>query len=96
METTTQRDQRLWKIAKARASFRTSLMVYLIMNTFFWALWFFTTRQYYDGTPWPIWPGLGWGLGLAFQYYNAWHRDPFGDTLREYDKLQEEKEKRGI
>ena len=96
METTTQRDERLWKIAKARSSFKTSLMVYLIVNAFLWALWYFTVGDFSKGTPWPVWPALGWGLGLAFQYYNAWHRDPFGDTLREYDKLQAEKERRGL
>jgi hypothetical protein len=96
METTTQRDERLWKIAKARAAFKTSLMIYLIMNAFFWAIWFFTTDHYYGGTPWPVWPGLGWGLALAFQYFNAWHRDPFGDALQEYEKLQEEKQRRGL
>lgn len=96
METTQQRDERLWKIAKSRTAFRTSLMVYLIMNGFFWALWFVTTNRYEGGTPWPVWPGLGWGLGLAFQYVHAFHQDPFGDTLREYEKLQAEKESRGL
>jgi hypothetical protein len=96
METTTQRDERLWKIAKARASFRTSLFVYLIMNAFFWVLWYFTKGSSYGGTPWPVWPGLGWGLGLAFQYVNAWHRDPFGDAVKEYEKLLEEKQRRGL
>jgi hypothetical protein len=95
METTSQRDERLWKIAKSRAAFRNSLLIYLIMNAFFWAIWFATGRPHH-GTPWPIWPGLGWGLGLAFQYFNAWHRDPFGDTVREYEKLQQERQRRGI
>lgn len=95
METTSQRDERLWKIAKARAGFRTHLMIYLVMNAFFWALWFITGRET-QSPPWPVWPGLGWGLGIALQYFNAWHRDPFGDTLREYDKLQAEKHRRGL
>jgi len=96
METTTQRDERLWKIAKSRASFRTSLFIYLVMNAFLWAIWFVTGGYHNHGTPWPVWAGLGWGLGLAFQYFNAWHRDPFGDTIKEYEKLQQEKQRRGL
>ncbi|MBP1652205.1 MAG: hypothetical protein H6Q26_2362 [Bacteroidetes bacterium] len=96
METIQQRDERLWKIAKSRAAFKNSLIVYLVMNLFFWAIWYITTGRYYGGTPWPVWPGLGWGLAIAFQYFNAFHRDPFGDTLREYERLQAEKEQRGL
>ncbi|MBW8686471.1 2TM domain-containing protein [Chitinophaga rhizophila] len=96
METTSQRDERLWKIAKARASFRTSLLVYLVINAFLWALWFITQGPSHHGIPWPIWPSLGWALGLAFQYFYAWHHDPFGDAVREYEKLQAEKQRRGL
>ncbi|SFE27131.1 2TM domain-containing protein [Chitinophaga sp. CF118] len=95
METTSQRDERLWQIAKSRSRFRTHLMIYLVINAFLWAIWFLTSHNF-SVTPWPVWPALGWGLGLAFQYFHAWHRDPFGDTVREYDKLQEEKHRRGL
>jgi len=96
METNSQRDERLWKIAQSRARFKTSLIIYLVMNAFFWALWLATGAYRYGGTPWPVWPGIGWGLALAFQYFNAWHRDPTGDAVREYEKLQEEKQRKGI
>ena len=95
METTQQRDERLWRIAKARAGFKSHLITYLVINAGFWAIWFFTDNNK-SGTPWPVWPGLGWGMGLAFQYFNAFHRDPFGDTLKEYEKLQAEQERRGL
>jgi hypothetical protein len=96
METTSQRDERLWKIAKARASFKSQLLYFMILIAFFWAIWLATGQYERGGTPWPVWPSLGLGVVLAFQYFNAWHRDPFGDTLREYEKLQEEKQRRGI
>lgn len=92
METTEQRDERLWRIAKARAGFKSHLIIYLVVNAGLWALWFLTDNT--GNPPWPVWPGLGWGLGLAFQYFNAYHRDPFGDTLREYEKLQEQQRSR--
>lgn len=96
METTSQRDERLWLIAKSRSRFRSHLMIYLIINAFLWAIWYLTDRDFSAGTPWPVWPALGWGLLLSFHYFDAWHRDPFGDTLREYDKLQAEKHRRGL
>ena len=96
MEPNSQRDEQLWKIAQSRAKFKTSLIIYLVMNAFFWALWLATKAYEHGGTPWPVWPGIGWGLGLAFQYFNAWHRDPTGDAVREYEKLQEEKQRKGI
>jgi hypothetical protein len=95
METNQQRDERLWRIAKSRAGFKSHLITYLVINAGFWAIWFISDNNH-SGTPWPIWPGLGWGIGLAFQYFNAFHRDPFGDTLREYEKLQAEQERRGL
>lgn len=96
METTSQRDERLWRIAKLRSQFKSSLIIYLLTNAFLWALWIITGGIHDGGVPWPIWPSLGWGLAVAYQYFNAWHRDPFGDTVREYEKLQEEKQRRGV
>ncbi|CAL1520687.1 2TM domain-containing protein [Chitinophaga sp. MM2321] len=94
METTQQRDERLWRIAKARAGFKSHLIIYLVVNAGLWAIWFLTNRNMSNGTPWPVWPALGWGIGLAFQYFNAFHKDPFGDTLKEYEKLKEEEHTR--
>ncbi|ASZ10757.1 2TM domain-containing protein [Chitinophaga pendula] len=94
METIQQKDERLWRIAKARAGFKSHLITYLVINAGFWVLWFLTDNSSHH-TPWPVWPALAWGIALAFQYFNAYHRDPFGDTLKEYEKLQEEQHRRG-
>lgn len=94
METNQERDERLWRIAKARAGFRNHLMTYLIINGALWIIWLLTGAE--GDVPWPLWPMFGWGLGLAFQYYNAFHKDPYGDTIREYEKLQQEKERQGL
>jgi hypothetical protein len=93
MDTNEQRDQRLWRIAKSRAGFRTHLMTYLIINGFLWIIWLIT--DHHRGLPWPVWPMLGWGLALAFAYYNAYHKDPFGDATSEYEKLQQQKQQKG-
>ena len=76
----------LWKVAKKRAGFKKHLALYVIVNSFLWAMWYFTERE----TPmWPIWTTLGWGIGLAFNFVDAYF---LGDkdemTRREYEKLK--------
>ena len=88
-----QRDQQLWRLAEKRAKFKKHLGVYVIMNAFFWALWFFTgSNEYSIGVPWPIWPMLGWGIGLAFNYFDAYHTDKITSTEREYNRLKRDQE----
>jgi hypothetical protein len=91
-QTPSDKDPHLWDIARKRASFKSHLFTYIIVNLFLWAIWFFTgSRVYNDSIPWPAWPTLGWGVGLAFHYIGAYmtHRDTFVD--REYEKLIREK-----
>ncbi len=95
MDNNQQRDERLWRIAKARAAFRTHFTAYLIVNGFLWLIWYLTSSDT-GGTPSPVWPMAGWGLGLAFNYYFAFEQDPFRDATREYEKLQQEREQRGL
>lgn len=87
-----ERDKQLWQIAKKRAGFKKHLASYIIVNGFLWAMWWFTEGHEgndYGGMPWPIWSTLGWGIGLAFSYYGAYHSDRETDTLREYQKLKD-------
>ena len=91
------RDEQLWRIAKKRAGFKKQLASYIIVNGFLWAMWYLTmghseiSNMSFDGDrfPWPIWPTLGWGIGLAFSYYGAYHDNRERDTMREYQKLKE-------
>lgn len=85
-----QRDEKLWAIAVKRAKFRKSLYTYVVTNTFFWVLWWFTTGRIagFRGIPWPIWPMLGWGIALAYQYYEAYQSDQSDMAEKEYEKLK--------
>lgn len=78
----------LWIIARKRAAFKRSLLVYLVMNVFFVAIWYFTSgsNSYY----WPIWPLIGWGFGIAMQYVAAYHYNSIFTAEREYEKLKNE------
>jgi hypothetical protein len=83
------RDPKLWEIARKRASFKKNLITYLIVNAFLWALWYFTQgRKHYDGWPWPIWPMLGWGIGLLFHFFGAYVYPSENSTEKEYDRLK--------
>lgn len=83
------RDPKLWRIARKRTSFKKDLITYLIMNAFLWALWYFTQgRNYNDGWPWPIWPMLGWGIALLFQYFDAYVYPSENSTEKEYEQLK--------
>jgi 2TM domain len=77
----------LWETARRRAGFKKSLTSYLLVNTFLIGIWYFTTggnSQHF----WPIWPILGWGLGLAFQYANAYMGTQIFSAEKEYEKLK--------
>lgn len=84
------KDPVLWDIAKRRASFKRHLVIYLIMNAFFWVLWFILGQKTYgtDGVPWPVWPALGWGIGLAFHFSGAYMNNEHSSVENEYKKLQ--------
>ena len=88
MESTNQRDERLWKAAKKRAEFKRHLFTYIIMNLFFWGIWFADSiiDRHFD-FPWPVFVTLGWGIGLAFNYIRVY--TGFNDSLQEseYQKL---------
>ena len=91
MERLDEKDPTLWRIAQKRAGFKKSLFSYLVVNSFFWLIWLYTDGNYYNGIPWPIWPMLGWGLGLAFQYHEAYHGNKNDLAEREYEKMKEGK-----
>ena len=86
------KDERLWQMAKKRAGFKRHLYTYIIMNSFFWILWLVTSGRQHQhdhiGLPWPVWPMLGWGIGLAFNYFDAYHKAGNSLEEREYDRLK--------
>ncbi|MFB9863118.1 2TM domain-containing protein [Rufibacter immobilis] len=88
-----EKDKFLWKMAKKRVAFRRHLFTYLVINLLVWAVWFFTQGQSNTtgGLPWPVWMTLGWGVALAFSYYDAYHGAQDHAVEREYEKLSRKK-----
>ena len=93
-----QRDPFLWKQAKARVGFKMHFRSYLIINAGLWLIWAFSAFFVSDGNtdnrlfPWPLFPMLGWGIGLAMHYFTVYGR--FGNERdmaeQEYKKLVEQ------
>jgi hypothetical protein len=85
----TPKDQELWKIAKKRVGFKRHLASYIVINSFLWLLWFFTDKNDdHVGIPWPIFPMLGWGIGLMFSFLRAYVFITYNAIEKEYDKLK--------
>ncbi|WP_026764989.1 2TM domain-containing protein [Sediminibacterium salmoneum] len=80
------KDEILWQIAKERVGFKWSLVSYIIVNLFLTGIWYNSSRDL--GHFWPIWPILGWGIGLAFQYAKAYHGNQINSVEKEYQKLK--------
>ena len=90
-----QRDAELWEIARRRASFRTHLITYIIVNIFLWTIWYFSDGRFESGKiPWPAWSTGGWGIGLLFHYLGAFVFSRYDSVESEYRKLKEEDQKR--
>ena len=80
------KDQMLWKMAKKRAGFKWSFLMYVLVNLMLIGIWYFTSGE--ENYFWPIWPMLGWGLGVAIQYFEAYHGNQFFSVQNEYEKLK--------
>lgn len=81
-------DEEIRKVAKARVGFKIHAAVYVIVNAFLAAIWFITNATgeaedawYY----WPVWPLMGWGIGLAIHGFVV-----FGAGA-DWEKREEEK-----
>jgi len=80
----------LWEVAKKRASFKKSLISYVFVNLFLIAIWYFTSNDTNVTVKnfWPIWPILGWGLGLILKGFDAYAANPVISEQKEYEKLK--------
>lgn len=93
------KDQRLWRMAQKRANFKKTLFSFIVITLFLWALWWINAgRHGFDfkrsSPPWPVWPMLGLGIALAFQYFSAYNGNKTDMAEEEYEKLKKEQDLR--
>jgi hypothetical protein len=75
------------KQLKKRRDFRGHLLIYLLVNTFLVVVWAVTSGA--DEFFWPVFPIVGWGIGVIANWYDAYHGDDFSeDSIQhEMDRL---------
>jgi 2TM domain len=47
--------------------FQAQIAAYLVINTAFVLIWALTGQGFF----WPVYPLVGWGIGLSFQHFSA-------------------------
>jgi cytochrome b561 len=65
------RDRAVEQLKKKRA-FYGHLLVYVLVNATIVAVWAMTSD---GGFFWPIFPMLGWGIGVVMNAWDAWRGD---------------------
>ena len=85
------KDEVAKNIAQKKADFTKYLYAYFIVNIILWVLWWFTEGRStgLSLNSWPIWIMLGWAIGMAFKYFEAYHGLKKDTAEQEY-KNQEE------
>ncbi len=71
---------------KKKREFAAHLLAYVLVNAFLVAIWAVTS----DGTLfWPIFPILGWGIGLVFHAWDVYGSLPGEEQIhREMERLR--------
>jgi hypothetical protein len=85
------REQAVVQLKKKR-DFRAHLLAYVLVNAFLWLIWGVVLTAA-DGPwfPWPLFPLVGWGIGLVFHAWDTYGRKPFSDAdiAREVERLRQ-------
>jgi uncharacterized membrane protein len=77
------------KAIKRKRDFKAHVVAYVIVNAFLVVVWYLTGAGYF----WPVWVIGGWGIGLAFNAWDAYgrHADAISEAeiQREIDKRRQ-------
>jgi hypothetical protein len=63
---------------KRKRDFRNHLAVFVLINASLWVIWAVTGA----GFPWPVFPLVGWGIGVAFHAFDTFRKPFTEDDLR--------------
>jgi hypothetical protein len=90
MEGTPDSEQELRKLAvsrlKKKRDFSTHVVIYVIVNAMLVGIWAVTGAGFF----WPIFPLLGWGIGVGANAWDVYGRKPIteDEIRRESDRLR--------
>jgi len=68
------------KRLKAKREFWQHLVVYVLVNALLIVVWWVTGNG--DSHFWPLWPLLGWGIGLALHAWDTFRRPISEEAIR--------------
>jgi hypothetical protein len=74
------------KRLKKRRDFAAHLIVYLLVNSFIVAIWAATSGGFF----WPVFPIVGWGIGVVMNAWDVWRGDEFTEQqiTREMQRIK--------
>ena len=80
------REQALRSLKKKR-DFRGHLVAYALVNSLLIGIWAVTGAGFF----WPVFPLLGWGIGVGFNAWDAYGRRPISEEeiRREAERLRQ-------
>lgn len=67
---------RALKRLKKRRDFAGHVIIYVLVNAFLVVIWAVTSG---GGFFWPIFPIVGWGIGVVMNGWDVWRGDEFSD-----------------
>ena len=85
--TESDRDLRAAALAslKKKREFGAHVAAYLLINTMLVVIWAMTGAEFF----WPIFPILGWGIGVFFNAWDVYGRPPSEERIRrEIDRMR--------
>jgi 2TM domain len=87
--------QRAIKRLEAKREFSGHAIAYVTVNALLVVIWAVTSRPGYF---WPIWPMLGWGIGLAFHAWSTFGQRPISeaDIRREMERESRRTDRTGM
>jgi hypothetical protein len=93
VEGTPDSEQELRKLAvsrlKKKRDFRTHIVIYVIVNAMLVGIWAVTGAGFF----WPVFPILGWGIGIGVNAWDVYGRKPIteDEVRRETERLRSER-----
>jgi hypothetical protein len=78
--------ERAIKGLKKRRDFHGHVLVYVLVNAFLVVIWALTDAH---GFFWPVFPIVGWGIGVVLNAWDAYRNDEFREEQirREMERL---------
>lgn len=64
------------KRLEEKRDFRTHVVTYVVVNGFLVGIWAVTGAGYF----WPVWPILGWGIGLVLHAWKIYGQRPITES----------------